>query len=169
MDKSTIGKKSDFIAATQTFVNFSTEYLKKWTNKQLKTYVDQPVVIPVGDYGFLIGRYKIKGKSKDCWTAEQIDGKHIHDFVTKTNAIIYCIKEMQNKSDASELLELDRQLGKLNNDIFFYQNSIKKSKNEVKNIIALNRCIDAKLQRQNVLNILKKTLNSAKYLNFGNK
>jgi len=76
---------------------------------------------------------------------------------------------MQNKSDASELLELDRQLGKLNNDIFFYQNSIKKSKNELKNLIALNRCIDAKLQRQNVLNILKKTLNSAKYLNFGNK
>jgi hypothetical protein len=166
--KSTTGKKSEFTKAQAVFVNFSTEYIKNWTNGRLKHYVDQPVVIPVGDYGFLIGPYKIDSKSKNCWRTEQADGKHIHDFVSRSNAVVYCLREIQNRPDAREILELDRQLGKLDNDIAFYEHTLKTTKNQFKNITILNRYIDAKLQRRNVLNILKKTLNLAKYLKFGN-
>ena len=74
---------------------------------------------------------------------------------------------MRNRSDYKDILELDRQLGKLDNDIAFYQHTINNTKNTFKNTIALNRYIDATLQRRAVLNILKKTLISAKYLNFG--
>ena len=74
---------------------------------------------------------------------------------------------MQNKPDYKDILELDRQLGNLDNDILFYKHTIKSTKNGFKNAIALNRYIDATLQRRAVLNILKKTLISAKYLNFG--
>ena len=38
-----------------------------------------------------------------------------------------------------------------------------------KSAVVLNRCIDAKMQRRALINILKKSLNSAKYLNFGNQ
>ena len=167
MEKSTTKRKFEFVKAQKTFVDFGTEYLKNWTSKELKKFVNEPVVIPVGKHGFFVGRFRIQGLEKNCWTVEQLDGKHIHNFVTKSNAILYCLKSMQNKADFGYILELDRQLGKLDNDIAFYKNTISSTKNTFKNTVALNRCIDATLQRRAVLNILKKTLISAKYLNFG--
>lgn len=167
MGKSTTGKKSDFIKAQDAFVDFSTKYLKDWTKQELKKYLNEPVVIPVGDYGFLVGPYRINGQSSSCWRVEQQDGTILHDFVSKSNAILYCIKLMKNYAAAAELLELDRKLGKLDNDMAFYKHTIDYTKNGFKNTIALNRYMDAKLQRRAVLNILKKTLISAKYLNFG--
>jgi mevalonate kinase len=167
MEKSTTGKKTDFVKAQHTFADFSIKYIKNWTEQELKKYVNEPVVIPVGDYGFFVGPYRVTGKTKNCWAVVQQDGQHIHDFVSKSNAIIYCLKSMRNRSDYKDILELDRQLGKLDNDIAFYQHTINNTKNTFKNTIALNRYIDATLQRRAVLNILKKTLISAKYLNFG--
>ena len=167
MEKSITGKKANFAQAQDAFVNFSTQYIKNWTNRELKKYVNEPVVVPVGNYGFFVGPYRIKGLVKNCWAVEQLDGHHIHNFVSKSNAILYCLKSMQNKPDYKDILELDRQLGNLDNDILFYKHTIKSTKNGFKNAIALNRYIDATLQRRAVLNILKKTLISAKYLNFG--
>jgi hypothetical protein len=167
MEKSTTKRKFEFVEAQKTFVDFGTEYLKNWTSKELKKFVNKPVVIPVGKYGFFVGRYRIQGLEKNCWTVEQLDGRHIHNFVTKSNAILYCLKSMQNRSDFGYILELDRQLGKLDNDIAFYKNTISSTKNTFKNTVALNRYVDATLQRRAVLNILKKTLISAKYFNFG--
>jgi hypothetical protein len=168
MEKSTTGKKTEFVRAQYTFADFSIKYIKSWTKQELKKYINEPVVIPVGNYGFFVGRYRIIGKAKNCWTVLQLDGQHIHDFVAKSHAIIYCLKSIKNKSDYKDVLELDRQLGKLDNDIAFYQHTINTTKNTFKNTIALNRYIDATLQRRAVLNLLKKTLISAKYLKFGN-
>lgn len=166
-EKFTIGKRSDFVKVQETFVFFSTKFLKNWTDKQLKKYVNEPVVIPVGNHGFFVGPYRITGITKNCWTVNQLDNKHVHDFVTKTNAILFCLRSMQNSNRAKEILDLDKKLGKLDNDIAFYKHTVDTTRDKLKNAIALNRYIDAKLQRRNVLNILKKTLISAKYLNFG--
>jgi hypothetical protein len=126
------------------------------------------VVIPVGSHGFLVGPYRIQGKTSTCWRVEQQDGRVLHDFVSKSHAILYCVKLMKNYAAATELLELDRQLGRLDRDIEFYQYTIKNAKNNFRVETARNRCTDARMQRQAVLNILKKTLISAKYLKFGN-
>ena len=168
MAKSTTNKKTEFSQAQELFATVSTKYIKEWTDKQLKSFVDEPVVIPVGIYGFLVGPYRVQGKHATCWRVEQQDGKHLHDFVSKSNAILYCLKSMKNYAAAAELLELDRQLGKLDRDIDFYRHIIKHTKNEFKIETALNRCADAQMQRRSVSNILKKTLISAKYLKFGN-
>lgn len=168
MAKSTTNKKSEFSQAQELFATASTKYIKEWTVKQLKTYVHEPVVIPVGSYGFLVGPYRIQGKHATCWRVEQQDGKRLHDFVSKGNAILYCLKSMKNYAAAAELLELDRQLGKLDWDIKFYEYTVKNTKNDFKVETALNRCADARMQRRSVLNILKKTFISAKYLKFGN-
>jgi hypothetical protein len=168
MAKSTTNKKSEFSQAQELFATVSTKYIKEWTDKQLKKYVDEPVVIPVGSYGFFVGPYRIQGKHAACWTVEKQDGQHLHDFISKGNAILYCLKSMKNYAAAAELLELDRQLGKLDRDIVFYEHTIKNTKNEFKIETALNRCADARMQRRSVYNILKKTLISAKYLKFGN-
>jgi len=168
MAKFTTNKKNELDQAQQLFATVGTKYIKEWTDKQLKTYINEPVVIPVGSYGFLIGPYRIQGKNSTCWRVEQQDGRVLHDFVSKTNAILYCIKLMKNYAAAAELLELDRQLGRLDRDIEFYQHTIKNTKNDFRIETALNRCTDARMQRRAVLNILKKTLISAKYLKFGN-
>jgi hypothetical protein len=168
MAKFSTNQKNELDQAQQLFATVGTKYIKEWTDKQLKTYINEPVVIPVGSYGFLIGPYRIQGKNSTCWRVEQQDGRVLHDFVSKTNAILYCIKLMKNYAAAAELLELDRQLGRLDRDIEFYQYTIKNTKNDFKIETALNRCTDAKMQRRAVLNILKKTLISAKYLKFGN-
>jgi len=168
MAKFSTNQKNELDQAQQLFATVGTKYIKEWTDKQLKTYINEPVVIPVGSYGFLIGPYRIQGKNSTCWRVEQQDGRVLHDFVSKTNAILYCIKLMKNHAAAAELLELDRQLGRLDRDIEFYQHTIKNAKNDFKIETALNRCTDAKMQRRAVLNILKKTLISAKYLKFGN-
>ena len=168
MAKSTTNKKSEFSQAQELFAAVSTKYIKEWTDKQLKNFVNEPVVIPVGSYGFLVGPYRVQGTSNTCWRVEQSDGRLLHEFVSKSNAILYCIKSMTNLAAAAELLELDRQLGKLDRDIQFYEYTIKNAKNEFKIETALNRCADARMQRRSVSNILKKTLISAKYLKFGN-
>ena len=168
MAKSTTNKKLEFSQAQEIFSLVGIKYIKEWTDKQLKTYVNEPVVIPVGSYGFLVGPYKIQGKNDTCWAVEQQDGKIIHNFVSKSNAILYCLKLTKNFGAATELLELDRQLGKLDRDIEFYQYTIRHAKNDFKVQNALNRCANAKMQRRAVSNILKKTLISAKYLKFGN-
>jgi hypothetical protein len=168
MAKFTTNKKNELDQAQELFATVGTKYIKEWTDKQLKTYINEPVVIPVGSYGFLIGPYTIQGKNSTCWRVEQQDGRVLHDFVSKINAILYCIKSMKNYSAARELLELDRQLGKLDRDIEFYQHTIKNAKSDFRIETALNRCADARMQRRAVSNILKKTLISAKYLKFGN-
>ena len=168
MAKSTTNRKTEFSQAQELFATASTKYIKEWTDKQLKTYVNEPVVIPVGSYGFLVGPYRIQGKTSTCWRVEQQDGRVLHDFVSKSHAILYCVKLMKNYAAATELLELDRQLGRLDRDIEFYQYTIKNAKNDFRVETALNRCTDARMQRRAVLNILKKTLILAKYLKFGN-
>lgn len=168
MAKSTTDKKLEFSQAQELFATISTKYIKEWTNKQLKNYINEPVVIPVGSYGFLVGPYRIQGKHSACWSVEQQDGKLLHEFISKSNAIIYCLQSMKSYSAAAELLELDRQLGRLDRDIEFYKHTIKNTKNDFKSVTALNRYNDAKMQRRAVYNILKKTLISAKYLKFGN-
>ena len=168
MEKSITGKKTDFEQAQNAFTDFGIKYIKSWTQQELKKFINEPVVIPNGNRGFFVGPYIITGHTKNCWRVIQRDGRHLHDFVAKSHAILYCLKSIKNKSDYNEVLELDRQLGKLDNDIAFYKHTINTTKNQFQSNIALNRYIDATLQRRAVLNILKKTLISAKYLKFGN-
>jgi hypothetical protein len=76
----------------------------------------------------------------------------------------------QKYSKAEEIYFIDSMLGKLSNDLLFYENSLQhseKSKNKLKEYITLNRYTEAKFKRKEFLNLLKKTLISAKYMKFG--
>lgn len=149
--------------------DLGTRYLLDWTKKELNRYSNVPVVIQIGDYGFLIGRFKITGITKQCWQVIQSDNKLIHNFTTKINAIVYCLYEVSNKhTQANELLDLDLKIGKLDNDIVQYKYSIDNTKQKFKAEIIQNRYIAAVYQQKSLHNILKKTLNLAKYNNFGN-
>lgn len=168
--KFTTKRRSDLALAQDIFADLGTKYIKHWTEKELKQFRTQPVVIPVGAHGFFLGQFRITGVHPACWAVEKIDGRHIHDFTSKSAAITYCISEVKQRyEEAQTLLDLDTQLGRLDLDIINYEHTLSTTQDLVKSAVVLNRCIDAKIQRRQLLNILKKTLNSAKYLNFGNK
>jgi len=166
--KSTTKIKSELELAQRTFADFGTKYIKNWTEQELKQFRTQPVVIPVGDHGFFVGPFNITGIHAACWNVTKLDGRHVHNFTSKSSSIIYCISEIRQKYEAAQtLLDLDTKLGRLDSDIMYYEYTLSKTQDLVKSAAVLNRCIDAKIQRRHLLNILKKTLNSAKYLNFG--
>lgn len=165
---STTEKKSSFELAQKVFVNEGTKYLKNWTLKELKKYRTEPVVIPTGSYGFLVGHFSVTGINKTCWEVAQIDNKLVHNFFDKKTAILYCLYETTKRYDkANELILLDGKIGRLNNSIKHYQRILDRSKDKHRKLAVLNRYVDAKFLLREYSDILKKTLNSAKYLNFG--
>lgn len=167
MDRSISLKKLE--RAQQIFANLGTEHLTSWTKKELKKFKSDPIVIPTGDYGFLVGIFVITGKDKDCWNVTTDNGNFIHNFISKQNAILFCLYETTKKYWlAKEILDIDDKIGRLDNDIKHYQHIANVCRDKVKNSNAINRYIDAKVQKKTYMNILKKTLNSAKYFNFGN-
>ena len=169
---STIKRKSELDLARDLFTDLGLRYLKFWTHQELAKYRTEPVVIPVGDYRFFIGPYQLNGVHQQCWSVTQFDDKHIHDFVDRTTAILYCMYATKRQyTQANHLLELDYKVGRLELDIKHYEWTLKassKRKDMLKYDIVLNRCIHAKMQRRELIDILKKTLISAKYLNFRN-
>lgn len=171
MGKHFIGKKSnkELEKAQRIFADAGSQYLKQWTKKELSKFRTQPVVIPYGKYGFFVGNFIITGLSRDCWQVSWLDNKHVHDFVSKQSAILYCLYEVSSKFvKADEIRILDEKIGRLTNDMLCYESTLKSSDNFKKTVL-LNRYIDAKMQRDSAAKNLKKTLNSAKYLNFGNQ
>jgi hypothetical protein len=163
-------RKSDLDNARTAFTEFGINYIQSWTKQELAKYRAQPVVIPIGDYRFFVGPFQILGLHQHCWSVEQFDGKHKHDFVDKTTAILYCLYETRGQfGHAANLLELDKKIGKLSSDITYYQKTLSTKKTDnFKKDVAFNRLLDAKMQRNDTIQILKKTLISAKYFNFRN-
>ena len=168
MAKSYTEKKSSFLTAQKTFTDFSVKYINEWTKEELKKYRNEPVVIPQGNYGFLVGSLKITGLNENCWQVEQLDGRYIHSFTSKATAILFCMYMMKNKhSNANEILVLDSKIGNLEQDIQTYDYQMRRTKDTFKYGNLLNRSINAKVQRRSLVKLLQKTLISAKYLNFG--
>ncbi len=150
-------------------VDHAANYIINWTKKELKKFIDRPVVIQIGDYGFCVGKYTITGKSKKVWTVHS-NNQLIHDFTSKTNAILYCLCETTySYNSAQELLDLDSKIGRLEKDLEQYKHYLATTKDKFKIDLYLNRYLDTKYQYKAQYDILKKTLKSAKYSKFGNQ
>jgi hypothetical protein len=150
-------------------VDKATSYIISWTKKELNRFIDEPVIIQLGEYGFLVGNYKISGLNKNCWTVNKYTGEFVHHFISKTNAILYCTYEVsKNYKSAAELLDLDSKIGKLENDIVVYKSILLNNQDKFKKELIFNRYLDARYQLKTLSDILKKTLIFAKYNKFGN-
>lgn len=162
--------RKKFSKIEQKAVNQAANYVIDWTKKELKKFITKPVVIQIGDYGFNVGKYNITGTSKRCWSVQNNDGFHIHNFLSKTNAILFCLCETTNSFIAAkELLDIDSKIGRLENDLAQYRYHLSTSKDKFKTELYLNRYLDASYQYKAHSDILKKTLKLAKYTKFGNQ
>ena len=158
-------------ALADVVLNLGVAYIKRFTNNELNKFKNKPVVIPIGNYRFFVGPYEVKGVHKDCWEVTR-DGQYIHNFLSKLNAILYCISCTRNQYEQScEIKKWDNRLGNLNTDLIHYARHIKieQARGDIeKKEMLTNRYIDAKLQQKHAVANLQKTINSAKYNNFRN-
>ena len=152
-------------------LNLGVAYIKRFTNNQLNTFRNKPVVIPVSNYRFFVGPYVVNGVHKDCWEVSR-DGQYVHNFLSRLNAILYCLTCVRNYYwQSRDILEWDNKLGHLNLDLQYYTSSMTSAQNtndRERKEIMLNRYIDAKLRQKQATDKLNKTIKSAKYINFGN-
>ena len=174
MTKTALFTKKEQRIVSEIALDLGITYLKRWTKKELVKFRRQPVVIPAGDYRFFVGPYTVEGLNENCWRVID-DDKFVHDFVSKLNALLYCLSSMKftvkRGHIPEDLLKYDRIVGNLNSDLVYYNRGLdtaKKKKDKEKYEFLLNRYIDAKMQRDGALSNLKKTIKSAKYLNFRN-
>lgn len=172
-DISRTKKESRLNKTRNFFVNFGINYIKNWTKQELEQFKTQPVIIPCGTHGFLIGKYTINKIHDSCWRVTEFDDEHYKDFCVKQSAVVYCYYLIVGRyKQAAELLDTNIKLGREESNILFFKRSIKKSnqkKDHKKSEIMLNRYIDSKLKRDTYMKLLKKTLSRAKYINFGNQ
>lgn len=149
----------------------TTEYLKEWTDRELQDLVLNqkiPVCLPIGDRGFLIGRYRMYPIGKHTWRVLDNNQEFVHDFSRKLSAVFYCLTTQLNKLNlAREILTADTAVGKLELDQDYYMYSIKnytKKQDFFRVDLAKLRYIQAEHDLGFANQELEKTINTAKYL-----
>jgi hypothetical protein len=149
----------------------TTEYLKEWTDRELQDLVLNqkiPVCLPIGDRGFLIGRYRMYPVGKHTWRVLDNNQELVHDFSRKLSAVFYCLTTQLNKLNlARSILTADTAVGKLELDQDYYMYSIKnyaKKQDFFRVDLAKLRYIQAEHELRFANQELEKTINTAKYL-----
>jgi hypothetical protein len=149
----------------------TTEYLKAWTDRELQHLVQDekiPVCLPIGDRGFLIGRYQMHSMGKHTWRVLDNNQEFVHDFSRKLSAVFYCLTTQLNKLNlARSILTADTAVGKLELDQDYYMYSIKnytKKQDFFRVDLAKLRYIQAEHELVFANQELEKTINTAKYL-----
>ena len=149
----------------------TTEYLKSWTDRELQHLVQEqkiPVCLPIGDRGFLIGRYKMMQINKECWRVIDNNGENLNDFSRKLSAVFYCLTSQLNKLNlAREILVADTTVSKLEIDQDYYRYTMRvslKNHDYFRADLAQMRYIQAQHQLRFANQELEKTINIAKYL-----
>lgn len=158
-------------AQVETVARMTTEYLKYWTDQELKRLAIEenvPVCLSVGNNGYIVGKFHVEKLHGDCWRVYDQNKELVHDFGHKLSAIFYCLSDHKNKhSLANQILQRDNEVCKLQSDVdnYMYTIRISRKKNDYFKVdLANNRYIQATIQLKQASEELEKTLNTAKYL-----
>lgn len=151
--------------------DLTTKYLKDWTDRELQNLVVNeklPVCLPLGNRGFLIGRYKMLQINKECWRVIDNNDEHLNDFSRKLSAVFYCLTTQLNKLNlAREILVSDMKVSKLEVDQDYYVHTMRtsiKKQDYFRADLAQIRFLQTKHQLKFAIEELEKTINTAKYL-----
>lgn len=160
-------------AAKEVTIDLVAVYLKRWTQKELKQYIKQPVVIPINNYGFLIGHYKIQQVAGDIWRVSYHDGEIVKDFNNRLASIYYCLCDIKKYYNMSrDISNYDTMLGRVQSNIAHAQTSLTrahKKKNYFKVDVLNNTIIEYQLQFEVAKSLLEKSLKLAKYYKIWDK
>lgn len=154
-----------------TAAEVTTKYLKEWTDRELRNLAlnkNLPVCLPVGNHGFIIGKFRLEKLRDNCWRVIDLNGETVNDFTSKVSAACYAFAEHLNHLKLSaSLLKADILVSKLELDQDHYKHTLKtnlKKQNYFKADLAKLRYLDCNAQLELARKELEKTINTAKYL-----
>jgi hypothetical protein len=172
MDKSTTINKSKI----EEDIKHAVRHVKNWTRKELKKFLsiprsrhDLPLIIKIGNYGYIIGNYAIK-QVDDCWHMIYNYSDNTMVFVNKRAAIFYAVcSQVGRNTLADEIKNCDEDINRFIIEVdrlkLRLQQAIKR-KNST-NIDIYRSCYDqAQAQLKARQFRLEKTLKLAKYVNY---
>ena len=156
------------------FTSIAAEYVKQWAKKKASDLSSQdrrPLIFPLPN-GYRVGKLSMINAGgqwliKDCYN----ETRQVLNF--RRSALVYCVYEhLGDFLKSREIKLLDDQVTKLEIDLIHYTNSLAKAlkdKNASKVTILDARIAEAKLWYNQRKDLLKKSLNSAKYLKVWDK
>lgn len=106
--------------------DLASTYIASWTKRELQRLQQEtkPLCIPIKD-GYMVGKFTIKKLPTEQWQVTDCDNLHIHDFYYKLGSILYAVFNSKNQLVAAkEVLTLDREYSKHDNDIRMYKYNI---------------------------------------------
>lgn len=143
-------------------------YIASWTKRELQRLQQEtkPICFPVKD-GYIVGKYTVKKLPTEQWRVTDVDNLHIHDFYYKLGAILYAIFSSKNQLvSAKEVLTLDVEFSKHDNDIRMYRHSITRAASN-KNYFLYDKLVarlDVSRQRKEIAGAeLQRIFNKAKF------
>lgn len=151
--------------------DITTQYLKYWTDKELKRLTQDeklPVCLPLGNRGFLVGSYKVLSIGQHCWRVLDHNDELVYDFGRKLSAVFYCLTTQANKLNLARYIVIaDTRVSRLEIDQDTYVNTRRinlKKKDYFRADLANMRYINNRYQLHYANEELEKTINTAKYL-----
>lgn len=148
--------------------NLATEYISQWTKAELQKLQQSPapLCIPINN-GYLIGKYTVQQLPTQQWQVRDQHGEILHSFYHKLGAVFYAVYQSKNHLVAAQqLLALDREFTKHDNDIRIYKHTINRA-NLAKDYFTIDRVtsrLDISTKKREIAeDNLTKTFNRAKY------
>lgn len=153
-------------------INMAVSMIGEWTRHELvkllnekKSSKENPIIIPIGKQGYIVGNYAIK-KTHDRYAMMYRYSDKELEFNMLTNAVNYSICQHRRQNQiADKILNLDNQIGNLQNKEKLYQYKTQHCKDIFKRDYFSNRLTQTRSNLVTAKLRLKKTLNQAKYLN----
>jgi hypothetical protein len=172
MDKSITVNKSKVEEA----VKYAVKHVKSWTREELKKLLntprsrqDLPLIIQIGNHGYIIGNYAIK-QVHDRWHMIYNYSDDTLVFANKHAAIFYAVcNQIGRTAMADEIKNCDEDINRLIVEVdrlkLRLQQAIKR-KNSMNIDLYRSRYEQALAQLKTRQFRLEKTLKSAKYINY---
>jgi hypothetical protein len=166
--KKSKNKQGPLPAEVAVIADLASTYIASWTKKELQRLQHdiKPICVPIKG-GYIVGKYTIKKLDTEQWRVFDQDHAKIQDFYYKQGAILFAIYSSKNHLiTAKELLSLDAEFTKHDNDIRMYKYSIDRAianKNYFLYDKLISRLDVSKKKKELANEGLQRLFNKAKY------
>lgn len=150
-------------------VDLTIKKIDRWALNQLNTLQQDPnfpIYVPISDRMWIIGAYKLERLGAQQWRLTR-DGRLVHVFYSKQAAVFYAVfNKFHRYADAHALLENDKTVAKMFDEVNFYTAKLEKKSRKVdefKQQLWTVRFAEVKAKYQHAREDLEKRLGSAKY------
>jgi len=154
-------------------VDLAIKKVQVWAKNELnyiRNAIDYPACVPMTGNSWIIGKFLIKQISEHKILCV-MDKKVVHVFYSKKACILYAVFEKMRKYNRSKtLLDQDKKLARIYDDLIFYEEKIKQYKTDnFKLQLYQSRYTESRQKFNHARRELEKSLADAKYIKVWDK